>query len=167
MAIQLPEIIEMNAYNHNFNNYYNAIYNVFVRDFVIQKPIYRGTRLGLKKHPIIDSKEYTFYHMTHSGDIENERIPDFRRMERIPWPKPIIDNSIDQDLRVWENVRRGTGGTKTRILIWHVSEDYLVVLDKRQDFILPWTAYCGLSERKKKNLNAEYNAYINAEAAKN
>jgi hypothetical protein len=164
--INLPEIIELSHYRGSFNNYLQAVYDIFVNDFINTKPTYRGTRLGLKRFPIVDGKEYTFYHFTHSGDIESERIPDMRRMEAIPWPKPIIDDSVHPDLRVWQNIRRGTGGTKSRILILHESTNYLVILDKRDTFILPWTAYF-VGNKQKAKLIKEYESYIKAETAKN
>lgn len=165
MPVELPSIIKLSNYNENFNEYMQAVYEIFVADFVVTKPVFRGVRLGLKKYPIVSDKEYTFYHMTHSGNIEAERVPDVERMECMPWPKPIIDNSHDDDLRVWENTRRGKGGTKIRILILHEATNYLVVLDKRDTFILPWTAYL-VGNTKKRKLLKEYESFKKAEAAK-
>jgi hypothetical protein len=42
-----------------------------------------------------------------------------RRMERIAWPRPMIDDSEHNYLKVWRNVRRCQDGTKNRILILH------------------------------------------------
>lgn len=166
MPLNLPSKIELSDYRGNFNEYLQAVYDVFVADFITSKPIFRGVTLRLKRHPIVNDKEYTFYHLTHSGKIEEERVPDMRRMECIPWPKPMIDNSFDQELKVWENTRRGDGGTKSRILILHDRTNYLVVLDKRDTFILPWTAYF-VGSRQKNKLLKEYESFIKAEAAKN
>ncbi|TCO06970.1 hypothetical protein [Natronoflexus pectinivorans] len=165
-CFELPDIIELNEYRGNFSLFLEAIYNVFKKDFVTSKPSFKGVRLGLKKFPLVEGKEYTFYHMTHKGDIENERIPDFRRMERIAWPRPMIDNSGDECLKVWRNIRRGNGGTKNRILILHETERYLVVLDDRGDYILPWTAFLIEGNRQLQKYLKEYEAYRTAEAAK-
>ena len=159
-VFDLPELIELNDFGGDFNIFLKKVYDIFKTDFVESKPIFRGKRLGLKKYPLIDNKEYTFYHMTHEGDIENERIPDLRRMERIAWPRPIIDDSEHPYLKVWRNVRRGKGGTRNRILILHEAEKYLVILDDRKDYILPWTAYLVKgSKQLQKHLN-EYKSYI-------
>ena len=138
-----------------------AVYQIFKKDFVDSKPIYQSRRLQLKRHPLIDGKEYTFYHMTHKGKIESDRIPDFRRMERISWPKPLIDNSTHPYLKVWKNIRRGKGGKKERILIFHEEENYLVILENRKKYILPWTAYLVEYENKKQKLLKEYEKYKN------
>lgn len=162
----LPELIELNDFGGNFSEYLEAVYKVFKDDFVDSKPVFRGKRLGLKRFPLVENKEYTFYHMTHEGDIENERIPDLRRMERISWPRPMIDESEHEYLKVWRNTRRGNGGTKSRILILHEAERYLVILDDRGDYILPWTAYLIKGKSQLKKHLKEYEHYKNAEAAK-
>ncbi len=158
-TFELPNLILLEDYRGNIQTYFEEVYNVFNKDFVRSKPTFQGVRLGLKKYPIIEGKEYTFYHMTHSGDIENDREPDLRRMERIPFPRPIIDNSVHIDLKVWKNQR----GTETRILIWHEKEEYLVILAQRKDYILPWTAYLVLQKHRKEKLMKEYSDYLKSE----
>jgi len=158
-VFELPELIELNDFGGNFNAYLEAIYEIFKTDFVKSKPVFQGKRLGLKKYPLIEEKEYTFYHMTHEGDIENNRIPDLRRMERISWPRPMIDNSEHNYLKVWRNIRRGKGGTRNRILILHEAVKYLVILDDRKDYILPWTAYLIKGSRQLQKHLQEYENY--------
>ncbi len=158
-AFALPDLILLEDYRGDILTYLEEVYQIFNNDFVRSKPTFQGVRLGLKKYPIIEEKEYTFYHMTHSGDIENDREPDLRRMERIPFPRPIIDNSSHPDLKVWKNQR----GSDIRILIWHEKEEYLVILTQRKDYILPWTAYLVLQKHRKEKLMKEYNEYIKSE----
>jgi hypothetical protein len=154
----LPEKILLENYNGDWQKFENAVYEAFYNDFVKTKPIYRNIRLGLKKYPLIDGKEYTFYHFVTEGKNENQRIQKEDRMERIRWPKPIIVNSYDQSLLVWKNKR----GNETRILIWHQQAEYLVVLSERTGYILPWTAYSVTETNRKKKLLKEYEAYKNA-----
>jgi len=152
----LPDLILLEDYNGNFTFYNNAVYAVFVNDFIKKRPEFRGKKLGLKKHPIIDGKEYTYYHFTHSGNIETERMPDIRRMERIGYPKPIIDFSDSEKIKVWRNKR----GTSERILLLHEEEKYLVILENRKDYILPWTAYMIEDNSRLRKLLTEYQHYI-------
>ncbi|MDR1653960.1 MAG: hypothetical protein LBS01_10030 [Prevotellaceae bacterium] len=154
--LKLPDLILLEDYNGNFALYYDAVYAVFVNDFVRNRPEFRGKRLGLKKYPFIDGKEYTYYHFTHSGNIEVERIPDIRRMERIGYPKPIIAFSDSQQIKVWRNKR----GTSERILLFHEEERYLVVLEERKDYILPWTAYPIEQNSRLRKLLAEYQDFM-------
>ncbi len=154
--MQLPKIITLEEYGGNISIYLEAIYAVFKADFVESRPTFQGIRLGLKKHPIIEGKEYTFYHFTHDGDVETERLPNLRRLERIPYPRPMIDNSRHPYLKVWRNQR----GKNNRILIFHEGEGYLVVLDDRGDYILPWTAYLIEFKSRRDKLLVEYEAWL-------
>ena len=151
----LPSLICFEDYNGNFALYNEKVYTVFKDDFVKNRPVFQGKKLALKAHPLIEGKEYTYYHFTHSGDIETERIPDLRRMERIGFPKPIIDFSDDKELKVWRNKR----GTNERILILHEAEKYLVVLENRKDYILPWTAYLIEDNNRLRRLLSEFQNY--------
>lgn len=154
--LRLPSLIKFQDYRGDFSAFLEAVYDVFKNDFVYNKPIFQGKELGLKKHPLIDGREYTFYHFTHSGKDENDRKPDIERCERIPYPKPMINNSHCNNLKVWKNKRKN----KTRILIYHEKEKYLVVLEDRGSYILPWTAYIVEYNNKHRRLLQEYNAYI-------
>lgn len=160
--LKLPDKILFSSYS-NINDFGEAVYQIFKKDFVDTKPTFRGIRLGLKRRPLIEGKEYTFYHFTTKGKDENNRTPDIKRMERITFPRPMIDNSEHSYLKVWRNKRRG----KKRILIFHEAERYLIILDDRGDFILPWTAYYIEYNNRKRKLLKEYEAYKNAETAGN
>ena len=159
--LELPDLVLLEDYSGNFDAYNQAVYEVFKNDFIKTRPTFNGTKLRLKKHPYIDGKEYTYYHFTHSGNVEIERIPDLRRMERMPFPRPIIDNSKNNALRAWKIKR----GTKERILIFSETEQYLVILEDRVDYILPWTAYYIEYTNKIRRLIKEYEAYKKTETA--
>lgn len=159
--MQLPKIITLNDFGGDIASYIEAIYALFKKDFVDTKPKFEGVRLGLKKYPLVSNKEYTFYHFTHDGEYEENRTPNLRRMERVCFIKPMIENSNHPDLKVWRNKR----GTKERILIYHEAESFLVVLEDRGDFILPWTAYLVEYPNRKKQLIKEYEDYIKAKTA--
>lgn len=157
----LPDKLYLNDFGGDFKEYLEAVYAVFKKDFVDSRPTFEGVRLGLKKYPIQFDKEYTFYHFTHNGKDENNREPDLRRMESIGFPRPMIDNSHLKELRVWRNIR----GRAKRILIYCEKERYLVVLDDRGDFILPWTTYHIEYNNQNRKLIREYEEYINAKTA--
>lgn len=73
--LELPELIELSQFGGNFERYLEAVYEIFTRDFVRDKPSFRGKRLALKKYPVTDGKEATFWHMTSEGEDEMNRIP--------------------------------------------------------------------------------------------
>ena len=161
-SFELPELVELSQYGGNFHRYLEAVYELFKRDFIENRPTYRGVRLGLKKYPLSQDKEATFWHMTSTGEEESTRIPDLRRLERIQWPASMINQSEHPYLKVWENTR----GNKTNILIFHEKENYLVVLRRGKDYILPWTAYLIEYSSRKRKLLEEYEGYMKSKERK-
>ncbi len=151
-VFQLPPKIEFNG---DFKTFLDEVYNVFKIDFIDSKPIFNGKRLGLKKMPYVDGFEATFYHLTHEGKVEQDRKPNLERMARIPFPRPLIENSNHPYLKVWRNERKN----ETRILIYHTEEKYLAVLADRGKYILPWTAYLITYPNQEKKLMKEYEVY--------
>ena len=137
MQMVLPEIVTLDDFNGDAIAYLEDRYALFRNDFVLNKPRFRGMWLGLKKHPLYDGREASFFHFTHEGRVESERLPDLARCERLAWIKFIIDNSDDPDLKVWKK----PNGRNDRIFIYHEEESYVLILEDRGSFILPWTAY--------------------------
>jgi len=157
--IKLPSKIFLEEFKGDFLRYFEAVYKIFKEDYVDSKPTYNGKELKLKKHPYIEGKEYTFYHLTHSGKIETDRKPDLRRMERIAWSKPIIENGNIWGLKIWPQKRNG----KNRICIWLEAEndlDYIVILDVRINYSLIWTAFVLEYSHEKRKKQREYNTYL-------
>lgn len=138
----LPGLIAFSTYDGDWNAYVEAVYAVFHRDFVVSKPRFPGKRVGLKRYPDPDGKGATFWHMVSEGRVEDERLPVLARCERIAWPRPMIDMLAalitgDDRVRCWRQDR----GRAKRIAIALTDFSYLVVLDDRGDYVLPWTAY--------------------------
>ena len=159
----LPPLVELSASNGDWTTYLEVVYRCFVKDFLEDKPVYCGRRLGLKRYPVELGKEATFWHMISEGKTEADRTPDIRRMERIRWPKPIIDSSKENPqttpIKVWRNQRRGN---ESRILLWVEAENYLVILADRGDYLLPWTAYLVERTHQQAKLQKEYEQYWQA-----
>lgn len=156
----LPDLVIFENYSGDWTKYLEGVYRCFQQDFVYHKPKFRGIRIGLRKHPITDNKEFTFWHLISEGNVEAERIPDFRRCERIRWLRPMIENSNDQEIKVWENERKGD----RRILLLLDRLNYIIILARRKgqnsrEYIIPLTAYPVEQEHRKRKLLDEYNDY--------
>lgn len=151
----LPDLVPFSDYGGDWRAYLDALYVFFSRDFIDSKPSFRGVRLGLKRHPIIDGKEATFWHMISEGSEESERLPDMRRCERIRWPRPIIENADDRVVKIWRESRKGD----VRIHLWFESAEYLVVLNERNGYLLPWTAYPVTRTHEHQKLNRRWEQY--------
>jgi len=151
----LPDLTLFQSYGGEWQRYLDALYSHFTNDFIVSKPVFKGQRLGLKRYPLYKNKEATFWHLISKGQVEEDRTPEIRRCERIKWPRPIIDNSDNEHIKIWENKR----GNEIRICLCYGDWEYLVILAKRNGYILPWTAYPIEYGYKKIKLEKEHLAY--------
>ncbi|MFH1717991.1 MAG: hypothetical protein ABIF19_11605 [Planctomycetota bacterium] len=151
----LPPLVLFSDYSGNWDAYREAIYSWFKQDFVDNKPVFQGRRLGLKRLPLTYGKEATFWHLIQEGRIEEDRIPDLRRCERIRWPKPVIEHESDPKVKYWVSVKR----KEDRIHIWLEGEDYVVVLADRGSFLLLWTAFLVTKQHTREKLRKEHASY--------
>lgn len=161
----LPKKIFLQDYSGNYQLFIDAVYTIFEKDFVKYHPSFGSHRLRLKYHPKFQKRAYTFYHMTHKGEIENERIPDLRRCECLPWGRPTIEKVEEYSLRFWEQERKG----KHRICIWLETEDdvdYFFILDVRKTYILPWTAFVAEYPHEIKKKEKEYQQWLTMQNGK-
>jgi len=148
----LPPLVLFSDYRGDWERYLNALYSYFESDFLRTRPLFRGQRLGLKRHPLWEGKEATFWHMISEGRDEATRQPDLRRCERLRWSRAVIENSNDPAVKVWETTRRN----ERRVCLWLKEEEYLVVLAERQDYLLPWTAYMVTRSHRKLKFQKEF-----------
>lgn len=148
----LPDLVYFDDYQNLWERYLEAIYEIFKQDFVLSKPIFRGKRLGLKRYPITAGKESTFWHMISTGEKEEDRIPDFRRCERIGWPRPTIENDSNPAVKCWTSEVK----QENRITIWIEEHDYVVILAERKGYILPWTAFVVTHNHRRRKLQKAY-----------
>jgi hypothetical protein len=152
----LPGLLLLSDFGGDWSRYQEALYQSFRRDFMGDPFLYRGLRVGLKRHPLIKGKEATFWHFISEGSVEEDRLPDLRRCERIRWPRVVIENAQSPDILQWNNERRG----ETRTCLWVQEVEYLVVLAVREGYVLPWTAYLVCQSHQKRKLEREYRASL-------
>lgn len=147
----LPPKELFSNYRGSWSVYLDALYAIFQADFVYSKPVFQGRPLGLKRHPIVEDKEATFWHLISEGGVEEERIPDMRRCERIRWPKVIIEAVPHLDIKVWQEHKK----SELRTYLWVESEGYLVVLNQRKDYLL-WTAFYVERQHQREKYNKRW-----------
>lgn len=151
----LPDLVLFNDYGGNWDTYEDVVYDRFLNDLVHNRLYYQGLPISLRRHPEYKNKEFSFWHVTSTGEKESERIPDFRRCERIRWIRAIIENHSDPAIKIWENSRKGN----TSVCFWLEDEQYLVVLAKRSGYWLLLTAYMTNYPHTQANLRREYNSF--------
>jgi hypothetical protein len=148
----LPPLVLLHDSGGSWDRYVEVLYAHFREDFVDRRACFRGIELRLKRYPLTDGKEATFWHLISKGRDEQKRIPDIERCERIRWPRPVIEHCEETVIRMWPTIRRG----ERRICLWLVNQDYLVVLASRNGYLMPWTAYVVRWEHTRKRLQREF-----------
>lgn len=158
-CVDLPAKLFLNDFQGNYKVYIDAVFAVFKRDFIKQKAYFGFYVLGLQYHPCFQDRAYTFYHMTHKGEVESERVPDLRCCECMPWVRPTVEQTVNDKLRFWEQER----SNRPRVCIWlEVEDDYFVILDVRKIFVLLWTAFVAEHSHEVRKKQKEYEAWCKA-----
>lgn len=139
----LPKLEYFEAYQNSPEIYLNALYLIFKTDFITGYPLFKGKQVTIRKHPMEFGKEEAFFHTTCQDYTKTQdRLPDFRRCERIRWVRAFIENydcdsSLCEGVKVWEEPYKN----KKRVHILLKEERYMVVLEPRESYCLLITAF--------------------------
>jgi hypothetical protein len=119
--------------------------------------MFDGRRVGLKKHPRREGKCGTFWHMITEGSDEDNRAPIRERIERIGWPCAMLieANAAERRVKVWRSPRTN----KKRWLVAVEDFSYVLVLEDRGTYLLPWTAFYIREGHRRETLRREWAAY--------
>lgn len=95
------------------------------------------------------------------GDIEDDRIPDLRRCERIRWISWMIKNVDNYDDITWWD--ESPKGNSREVVLWLEAEQFVVVLAWRsQGYWLLKTAYLATKSHKIESLRKKRARYWRA-----
>lgn len=142
----LPKQEPFDDYDNDWKKYESALYDIFKNDFIDSHPSFEGKQVNIRKHPMEYDKEEAFFHVTCQDYLKDgERVPDFRRCERIRWVKAFIENyNCDASLcpecdgaKVWSEPYKST----SRVHILLEEEKYMVVVERRDSYCLLVTAF--------------------------
>lgn len=109
----------------------DALYAIFHRDFVASRPRYDGHEVWF--FPEKDrGKELIFWHLVEREDPprSGNRLPDFRRAERLPWARGMLDHPTDPVIKAWD-YEEDAGDVRT--YVWLEAFDYVVVMKRYRD----------------------------------
>ena len=148
----LPALELFEDYQGDWDRYLEAVYACYLADFVRHHPAHRGQRVLTRRSPESRGKGATFWHLISEGAVEEERLPDLRRCERIRWPRPLIECLEEERVRLWK--RKDPDGI--RVLIAPADFSYVVVLAERPDHLFLITAFFVEREHRREKLSREY-----------
>jgi hypothetical protein len=150
-----PDLVPFNAFGGDWTLYEAELHRIFLAEIAGGGLQFRGIRVGSRRHPEAAGRWASFWHLVQEGHVEDDRTPDLRRCERIPWVRWVIENApTHAEIDEWQNTR----GTEVNTLLWY-REEYLVILAQRQGYWLLKTAYCTEKSGRIRQLRKERDAF--------
>jgi len=145
----LPDLL---AFDGDWDRYVERVYQRFVDTLVTVPVTFRGSRVSCRYSPASKGKHFAFWHLISEGADEEERIPDLRRCERVPWVAWSIQNADTHPDLVWW---LGPRGRDNNVVILNQTERFAVILGERRAYYMLLTAY-PVGTRRFERLLVEY-----------
>lgn len=146
--MSLPPLLNFTG---DWDDYVEQLYTIFLDEIAKGGLTFRGDPVSCRRMPETDKRWAAFWHLVQEGRIEDDRLPDLRRCERLRWIKYVIENwNTDSSIQWWENNRDGN----VSVLLW-LNEEYLVILAKRNGYWLLKSAYETSKPHRLASLRAE------------
>lgn len=153
-----PALLPFAAYGGDWPAYEAALYQIFTEQLARGKLVFRGWKVSCRRLPEALGKWASFWHLIQEGKVEEDRLPDLRRCERLAWIAYVIENwSTDNSIDAWENQR----GSEVNVLLWY-QEEYLVILARRDGYWLLKSAYCTEKSHRIASLRRERDIFLGA-----
>lgn len=153
----LPDIIPIDG---EWDETLKRLYKVFESDFIQGHPTLDGMPVWWDNRKIDGEYEEGFWHLITKKDNPSaeERLFDNRRAERLSWCAPILLNSTDSAVKIWDYKE---GQRKIRTYVWLEQLDYVVILERRKirngkTVAVLITAYYVEGESTKRTLGRKY-----------
>lgn len=133
-----PDLLRFADHGGDWAAYEAALYAVFERDILGRPGLrFEGAPVNARRIPEYERRWAAYWHLISEGRVEEDRTPDLRRCERLPWVRWIIESAATHPLiDCWKQDR----GSDKSVLLWY-DEQYLVILAQRSNYYLLKTAF--------------------------
>ncbi len=152
----LPNILNFDGLS--WEQVLDLLYEVFTYDFKNNNPIHCGLRVFYDRRILEDGdgKEEGFWHVISKKDRNTgERLPDYRRAERLPWARSMLENENRPELKVFD-YDHGTKDKGVRRYVWLEDYDYVLILQKKKNIFFWITGYYVATKYGKRDLSKRY-----------
>lgn len=154
---KLPPLIKQSE-SQTLGEYLNTLYPIYEQKIASANLKFRGKPVCLFRELNYNLQQQSFEHLTTKGN--NDRLYNLKRCERLTWIHDILQGICDgcSNYRVFRDSKwKPRKSTRcVRYIIWCVKEDYVIILEDRQDKVMLITAYCVLYTSKRKDLESMY-----------
>jgi hypothetical protein len=151
----LPDLLEMEG---SWEDILNRLYSVFSRDFKGDQVKHREIIVLYDRRILTDGqeKEEGFWHVVSIWDrLHRQRLIDYRRAERLPWARPLMESPERMEIRVFDHFE-GPRDKGIRRYIWLEDYDYVLILQRRKKAFFWITAFYMDVEWKRKDLRKRF-----------
>ena len=121
----LPPILDLRG---TWEEILERLYAAFCRDFKKGAVHHRGMRIIYDSRVLPDGHdmEEGFWHVVSRKDRDSgERLPDYRRAERLPWAQPTMESPERSEIKVFD-YDHGTKDIGVKRYIWLAEYDRLL-----------------------------------------
>lgn len=150
----LPDLIELDGFSNNWPSCCTRLYGEFHRDFIASRPEFLGKRVGVSRHHIVDGREAAFHHCITEEDDKGNRVNDYRRCQRLRWPRKVIEAVGTGQVMWWKEKQ----GSKRRAYVTFLDFSYIVVLEEMSTHCVLVTAYPVDREHTRRSNSKRYEA---------
>lgn len=150
-----PDLLRFADYGGDWAAYEAELNRVFMDEIARAGLVFRGEAVNCRRHAEVAGRWASYWHLVQEGRVEDDRMPDLRRCERLRWVPWVIQNAVAHlEIDEWQNTR----GTEVNTLLWY-REEYLVILGQRNGYWLLRSAYCTQKRGRMAQLRKERDAF--------
>jgi len=127
----LPPMINLDG---SYEEIIERLYAVFRKDFIENRAKHLGRDVAFNGviNEFNQGKVEGFWHViTRDNSNKTNRLIDYRRAERLPWSKPLMENPHHKEIKFFF-YDEGVSRKGIRHYIWFENGTYLVILKRRK-----------------------------------
>jgi hypothetical protein len=154
----LPPMIGLNG---TYEEIIERLYEVFRNDFIENRAKHLGCDVAYNGaiNEFSQGKVEGFWHVITCGDFaKTDRLIDYRRAERLPWSRPLIENPYHDEIRFFF-YDEGDSRKGIRHYIWLERYSYVVILQRRKSHYV-WVTSFYVEGWKHKDLQKRFEKSI-------
>lgn len=164
--VSLAELIVFEDIEGGWAEYQDKLYSVFCRDLKDTGFSFKEKTVKIRYQPIEYGKEEAFFHITcQDFKKDSDRVPDFRRCERIAWVRQFVEaadadalvefEGFAYELKIWTEYVKND--LRYHILCEELK--FMVVVAERDRYCLLITAFYFEYEHSLKKKLEKYKEY--------